>query len=561
MFIEHIQRLPDNKLSVIESLRNHPDFDDELKMLLENIRSPSSVNIDKYIHLCRDLETTLRDIFPGCVVHPFGSTMTGLCFDDSDVDAFVELAENDRNCSPNMLLKRSRGALAQSGLFGNIVPIPKASTPIVKCIHAPTNLSCDFNFTSTLGVKNTHLVRYYLSLDPKLMPVMLVIKLWARMKELSGTNKFSSYSLTMMFVFYLQQAPYLFPSVHQLQSVSNCSEEVHEGWNSGFKPLKNFDTTEIAKVQPCELLTGFFRFCISFDYALKLMSLYLGTALNKIDFFQVQSLPSAYARYRMNRARLNVESPVCVQDPFDHARNITSRAGMKIFEDFLAECKKSVEILESSEPNKLYAILTRKAEKVPKIIKTTDGLILKMHIGPRLRYLLEKNDSDIVSCWYDTVNKFAISILMSVLKLEVEVNSTSSPNKCQKRDEQNDIHDRNVVDSVTFHCTSKLNVWCSRKILSKELLEQYDNILSREIAITNFMCEEMDKCQLSMEGDLVFDLVYIALNDPVEAKFILKHVSGDNNHFTSLCNFFAARFFHWFDEHTKYLNTQVAKAL
>lgn len=484
--------------------------------------------------------------------------MTGLCFDDSDVDAFIELAGNDRNSPSNILLKKSRGALSKSGLFGNIIPIPKASTPIMKCVHTPTKLSCDFNFTSTLGVKNTHLVRYYLGLDPKLMPIMLVIKLWAKMKELSGVNKFSNYSLTMMFVFYLQQAPYSFPSVHQLQS-TNCPEEVYEGWNSAFKPLKHFQNAEIAKVQPGELLTGFFRFCTSFDYTLKLMSPYLGTALDKVDFFHIESLPSAYARYRMHKSRLNVETHICVQDPFDHARNITSRVGMKVFEEFLAECKKSVEILESSESNKLYAILTRTAEKLPKVVKTTDGLVMKMHMGPQLRYLLEKNDGDIVTSWYDVVNQFVVSVLMSVLRLEVQVTSASLPNKCQKREEQNDIHDRNVVDSVTFHCTSKLNVWCSRKVLSGELLVQYDGILKREIAITDFMCEEMDKCQLAMGRDLVFDLVYSALNNPVEAEFTLKKVSGENQYFKTLCEFFMARFLHWFDEHTRHLNKQVAE--
>lgn len=526
-------------------------------MLLENIRAPSSVNIDKYIHLCRDLETVLRNIFPGCVVYPFGSTMTGLCFDDSDVDVFVELQTNERDQSPNLLLKKSRGALARSGLFRNIIPIPKASTPIVKCVHAPTDLSCDFNFASMLGVKNTHLIRYYLSLDPKLMPVMLVVKLWAKIKELSGANKFSNYSLTLMFVFYLQQAPYFFPTVRQLQSAPDCPEDVCEGWNSAFKPLDGFANAEIVNVTPRELLAGFFRFCASFDYTLRLMSPYIGTALNKIDFLETESIPDAFAN--KSRLNFNVETPVCVQDPFAHARNATSRAATRVFQEFLAECRKTADVLESPETNALHAILTRKSPNAPKFVKTADGLVVKIHMGPLLRYLLEKNKSDIVTAWYDTVNQFLVSVLMSVLKLEVRVDSTSAPTKCQKLDEQNDVHDRNIVDSVTFHCAAKQNFWESRKALPKEVLDKYDGVLSRETAVSNFMCEEMDECQVVMGSELVFDLVYSALSNPVEAELTLKKVSGEQQYFIGLREFFAARFSHWFDEHTRYLNKQVAK--
>ena len=92
----------------------------------------------------------------------------------------------------------------------NVCGIPNARVPIVKFVHFKTALSCDLSFKNRMAVLNSEFIRLCIELDSRIRPVMICIRYWASIYELSGGGhggrpwKITNYALTMLIIFYLQ---------------------------------------------------------------------------------------------------------------------------------------------------------------------------------------------------------------------------------------------------------------------------------------------------------------------------------------------------------------------
>lgn len=548
---------------MINALSKQANLEEQIMTLMHFV-CPQFPNIaHKYMHLCQDLEGILRTIVPNCTVQRFGSTITGLCFQNSDVDAYVKLPYQNFNITT--LINKSKYALGRSRLFTDVFAIPKAKTPIVKCVHIPTGLSCDFNFKNMLGVCNSHLITYYLTLDIKLTTIMIVIKYWAKVADLSGVNKFSNYSLVLLFIFYLQQE-YCFPSVAELQADKSCWN-IQGNWNGGFKPLENYRNEKIASASLETVLCGFFKFCANFNYASYVVCPYTGKAIPKIAFFRPEALPDVFERYKVNGVPLHVEKFLCIQDPFEHSHNTTSGLPFGQLEDFVAYCKLAVEIFEHSEPkNILSELITREPPNAADTIVFTDTtLTFKFRMGNLLQVLydkIEKTDdftsmlNKMQSAWYEIVNEFIISVLIRILKLQVLLcKSEDGFAKSQKLNDSTDVHDTEITDSVTFHCSGKQNLWGSRK--QKDVnLEGKSGILETQAALTESICSSIANVPLT-ENIIEFELTFNVKRNAPEAEFFVKKIAAVNKGvFNSLCAFFSTKVTHWFEVYTKELNDE-----
>lgn len=300
----------------------------------------------KYKSLCTDLQNTLHRIFPRCTVHRFGSTVTNLYFTDSDVDIFVELG--DRNISNvKKCIQKSTTLLRKYGnIFKEITAILSAKTPIGKFVHVPTNIRCDFNFKSVIGVYNSWFVNYFLSLDQRLGHLMLVIKYWAKMHGLSGVADFSNYSLVLLFIFYLQHV-HLLPPVIYLQTVNSMN--VQEDWNVGIDNSLSFTSQSLNDSTAEDILFGFFDYYAYFNYDLDIICPFLGRPITKDDFIQFHSLESQFQLYKINttvKKPLQLKAEICLQDPFEHINNVTARVQSDCLKKFVALCKEACQIFE-----------------------------------------------------------------------------------------------------------------------------------------------------------------------------------------------------------------------
>lgn len=274
--------------------------------------------------MLNDLQRTLCTAFPNCITYPFGSTITGLDMYFSDIDIYVYVPK-PRNDSPLVLQAKKALHNANPKFFEDIFAIPNAKTPIVRCVHIRTKIKCDFNFKNMLGVCNSNLIRYYISLSAKVKPFLMVLKFWAKVHELMCyQTKFTNYSLIILALFYLQQKPYLFPPVASLQENSYYNN-IQDGWNGGFTPIRTSYLLHFESATLIDLLKGFFDFYSNFDFTLYVVCPLMGNKLLKTDFLKPESLSSLFNRYKENlktMAPLNVETPVCVQDPFELNHNV-----------------------------------------------------------------------------------------------------------------------------------------------------------------------------------------------------------------------------------------------
>lgn len=434
-------------------------------------------------------------------------------------------------------------------VFNDICCIFKAKTPIVKCLHLPTGLRCDFNFTSMLGVCNTHLIRYYLTLDPKLTPLILIIKFWGKIHEFSGSQKLTNYALTMLIIFYLQNPPFNLPSVKKLQA--NCVLDQH-GWNGGFKPLDNFHSEALEKATLLELIEGFFEFYLKFDFGFYIVCPFIGDKLLKSDFYEpTNNLTSDFDRYKFNLENfpdftpLNVETTICLQDPFEHTRNLTSAVHIRVLEWFLNCCKQGVSIC-TTESNFLYNLFTI-CPKVNSVIKDTTSFQIRAsgHLK-HLYYSIEptkRTVNALKKAWFETLNTFLLTLLTLVLKLDVEAEPVAA--KQIRRDGQKDVHE-SIVDSIVFRCTGKYNLWEQRKSLTKDVvlnLPTDSSSLDREIALTHFIYQNKLK---ETETNVDFRMMVTAKTNPTLVDFQVSRVKGDKSAFHKLCVFLLTNFGPWF---------------
>ena len=120
------------------------------------------------------LETILHDRWPSSSikVNVFGSTGNNLGTSDSDVMLRV--------CSIADLL-------AKNGMQ-RVVCVSSAKVPIVKLWDPELQVACDLNVNNPIALENTTMIRNYVSIDPRVRPLAMIIKYWAKRRILNDAG-------------------------------------------------------------------------------------------------------------------------------------------------------------------------------------------------------------------------------------------------------------------------------------------------------------------------------------------------------------------------------------
>ncbi|KAI9007258.1 hypothetical protein BC832DRAFT_440380 [Gaertneriomyces semiglobifer] len=193
-----------------------------LKEIYEGIR-PSKASEEKRSRFLKALQRIINNNFIGLDIraHFFGSSVNNLGSSSSDVDVTLEISDTNE-CSEEELngitnMSKLARVLRRKGMQ-NVIPISGARVPICKFYDPTCDLHCDINFGNMLGVYNSRLLKAYTLLDPRVRPLIMLIKHWARNREINdsaGGGTISSYAFSLMVINYLQVAGVL-PSLQQL---------------------------------------------------------------------------------------------------------------------------------------------------------------------------------------------------------------------------------------------------------------------------------------------------------------------------------------------------------
>ncbi len=157
---------------------------------------PTPESEERRTKLVQKLETILHDRWPSSSikVNVFGSTGNNLGTSDSDVDVCIttDSAEMSRVCSIADLL-------AKNGMQ-RVVCVSSAKVPIVKLWDPELQVACDLNVNNPIALENTTMIRNYVAIDPRVRPLAMIIKYWAKRRILNDAGMIAIMSECLMLI-------------------------------------------------------------------------------------------------------------------------------------------------------------------------------------------------------------------------------------------------------------------------------------------------------------------------------------------------------------------------
>ncbi|KAK6171975.1 hypothetical protein SNE40_018389 [Patella caerulea] len=272
----------------------------------------------KKILLRKCLYAVLQGVFPYCGLYIVGSSMNGFGNTRSDMDLCLMVSNKiiDQKREATDILFNIHRALRKCSFISNANVI-RAKVPILKFRDKISTVDCDLNINNSVGIRNTHLLKYYACMDWRVRPLMLFIKHWARYHDINDARKttISSYSFGLMLIHYLQDGcdPPVLPALHKLhpEMFSSTSDIRQLKLNENLK----FETKNNQSLG--ELFLGFLDYYSNkFDYENFAISVRLGSKIPKRVIAQ-QTDNIRQWKY------------LCIEEPFDLSN--TARA---VYDDY-----------------------------------------------------------------------------------------------------------------------------------------------------------------------------------------------------------------------------------
>ncbi|KAG8185463.1 hypothetical protein JTE90_019722 [Oedothorax gibbosus] len=275
------------------------------------------------------LQDVVSKIYPDCALYVVGSSMNGLGLRNSDIDMclMLTLAEVDQKNEALAILKRIRNYFFHCKFIRNVVLIP-AKVPILRFIDKVSGVEVDLNINNAIGIRNTQLISSYVRIDPRVAPLVITVKTWAKHYDINDAsrNSLSSYSIVLMVLHYLQYRcqPPVIPCLQKLQpdKYLTNTDVRHLKLYEDLPPFISENKKDIG-----DLFVGFLNyFANEFNFN-TVISVRLGLVLPK------------------EQAKCNKSSPrntpaqwkhVCIEEPFDLTNTARSVYADKVFNQIRA---------------------------------------------------------------------------------------------------------------------------------------------------------------------------------------------------------------------------------
>ncbi|KAJ3324871.1 hypothetical protein HDU93_002706, partial [Gonapodya sp. JEL0774] len=308
---------------------------------------PTRDSIRRRISFRDKLQRLVDEEWPerGGAVELFGSSTNGLGTHSSDVDVclLMDLPHGGGKQEGIGFMNDMAEILRRHGMT-KIKVIP-ARVAICKFIDPEFNLACDINLNTRISLRNTELVRSYVAIDPRVRTLCMMVKYWAKRRQLNDAamgGTLSSYCWVMMAVNYLQLlSPPILPSLQVYRApdldpeATNPSTSIVDGVDTTFftdvEHLQGFGEDNPASA--ASLLYGFFKkYAVDFDYARDVVSVRTGSVLSK-------------RQKRWDRDADRLCNILCVEEPFNPSRNLANSADRPCVAGIRAEFRRALEVL------------------------------------------------------------------------------------------------------------------------------------------------------------------------------------------------------------------------
>lgn len=464
----------------------------------------------------------------GCKAVPFGSITTGLGIKTSDADCFINIPGQFRQPNGNYVNKAKRVLMQYGSTFAEILAIPRANTPIVKFFHIPTETNCDVTFKTPLGAQNSRLIAFLLHSDPRLLPMSVFIKYWAKVHELSGTGKLTNYALTLMIIFYLQQPPHsVLPAVAWLQrdAAHAC---VVDHWDAGFMDTPALLPPSSNTASIAELLGGFYEYYSLFNFDEMVICPYLGVPIKRELFVDTTSIPDEFDRYKNNVLNhyvmpIRFQTPFVVQDPFEQCHNVASTITSKLAIDIKTYFKFCANAYEKEKLNACHDFLKIVLLQRPKLIRGKTHPEFRVNLFPRIVNPIITFD------WKSVVRDMVMEIFENMLKIKLgKVEEKVNPDTRKEKEK--------------YSGTITKPIW-KRKVFNKLYSVLNLSFEEKQAKITQEIMNS-EKQDINVQ----FQLTLTYCHDPKSAVISIRLGSGDLDAFREFGKFFISVTQNWLTE-------------
>ncbi|KAG1454047.1 hypothetical protein G6F56_007416 [Rhizopus delemar] len=285
---------------------------------------PSKESGDRRARFIKKMENLLNSEWPDRDIKPrvFGSSVNNLGTSSSDIDLCITTPWNGlRNVRVLAKLFRKCG-------MQHVVCVPRAKVPIVRLFDPEMQLSCDINVNNTVALQNTNMIKVYVGLDPRVRPLIMIVKHWTKQRLLNDAangGTLSSYTWTCMIINFLQQRhPPILPILHATETKADeyfFDDDVTKWQGFGLKNKESLGG----------LLYAFFRrFSLEFDYDNQVVSVRQGRYLTKAE---------------KNWDQGRNKTSLCVEEPFNTSRNLGNSADVSSVLGLRVEFQRCLDLL------------------------------------------------------------------------------------------------------------------------------------------------------------------------------------------------------------------------
>ncbi|KAJ1525821.1 hypothetical protein ONE63_009023 [Megalurothrips usitatus] len=300
-------------------------------------RSSEESGLKERNEICEDLLLYLKHFYHDIELRLFGSSLNGFGGRSSDIDMCLTFQSNATGEGLNFpsLVGEIQQRLKGHRSVHELLAITTAKVPIVKFLYGRAGIQVDISLYNRLGIMNTKLLQTYSSIDPRVRPLVYMMKNLAKTTGIGDASRgsLSSYAYSLMSLYFLQQVdPPVIPVLQELYEPNTGPRvETVDGANVYFFnnldrldevwPHRNKNTSSLGELW------------------LQLLEFYASEKFHNSQ--RVVCIRKQAALYKFEK--LWTSTNICIEDPFDLNHNLGSglskRMNIFIVKTFQKACK------------------------------------------------------------------------------------------------------------------------------------------------------------------------------------------------------------------------------
>jgi len=257
-----------------------------------------------------EMELIIQELYPTCRLVLCGSSANGFGSIDSDIDMDLVLGTKSRFVRTGDILRRIESLFIRKPRRFETEVIPNANVPIITLKDKEKSFESDITVENWNSARNAFLLKCYSECDPRVKPLVIVIKLWAQKVAIVGAKlkRLPGFAVVLMAIHFLQAGcsppvvPVLqkdFPELFRSSNTEVLDQLIGE------IPIRVKEYKSVNKQSLGELLIAFFRYYSDFQWA-DIISIRTGTTLDNMRYSRVWRGPK-----------------IRIEDPTDTAGNVT----------------------------------------------------------------------------------------------------------------------------------------------------------------------------------------------------------------------------------------------